>query len=83
MVLPFRCLNGPYRVQSTLPRCTGMRQTCIVFRGRRRERHWPFGDEIEVQRDFSTEECRDKFPVGADPSFSIIKAYDAAFTFRL
>ena len=22
------------------------------------------GDKIEVQRDFSTEECRDKFPVG-------------------
>jgi peroxiredoxin len=38
------------------------------------------GDKIEVQRDFSTKECRDKFPVGADPSFSVIKAYDAAFT---
>jgi peroxiredoxin len=37
------------------------------------------GDKIEVQRDFSTKECRDKFPVGADPSFSVIKAYDAAF----
>ena len=32
-----------------------------------------------MQRDFSTEECRDKFPVGADPSFTVIKAYDAAF----
>jgi thioredoxin-dependent peroxiredoxin len=30
-----------------------------------------------VQRDFSTKECRDKFPVGADPSLSVIKAYDA------
>src|SRR5213080_2777045 len=30
------------------------------------------GDKIEVQRDFSTKECRDKFPVGADPSFSVI-----------
>ena len=37
------------------------------------------GDKIEVQRDFSAKECRDKFPVGADPSFSVIKAYDAAF----
>ena len=37
------------------------------------------GDKIEVQRDFSIKECRDKFPVGADPSFSVIKAYDAAF----
>jgi peroxiredoxin Q/BCP len=37
------------------------------------------GDKIEAQRDFSTKECRDKFPVGADPSFSVIKAYDAAF----
>jgi peroxiredoxin len=37
-------------------------------------------DKIEVQRDFSTKECRDKFPVGADSSFSVIKAYDAAFT---
>jgi thioredoxin-dependent peroxiredoxin len=37
------------------------------------------GDKIEVQRDFSIKECRDKFPVGADPSLSVIKAYDAAF----
>jgi peroxiredoxin len=35
------------------------------------------GDPIEVQREFSTKECRDKFPVAADPSFSIINAYDA------
>ncbi len=34
-------------------------------------------DTIEVQREFSTKECRDKFPVGADPSLSVIKAYDA------
>src|SRR5208337_5257543 len=27
-------------------------------------------DPIEVQRDFSTQECRDKFPVAADPSLS-------------
>jgi len=36
-------------------------------------------DKIEVQREFSTKECRDKFPVGADPSLSVIEAYDAAF----
>jgi peroxiredoxin len=34
-------------------------------------------DTIEVQREFSTKECRDKFPVAADPSFSVINAYDA------
>jgi peroxiredoxin len=37
-------------------------------------------DDINVQRDFSSKECRDTFPVGADPDFSVIKAYDAAFT---
>ncbi len=37
-------------------------------------------DKIETQREFSTKECRDKFPVGADPDFKVIKAYDAAFT---
>ncbi|WP_363352011.1 peroxiredoxin [Methylocystis echinoides] len=35
------------------------------------------GDPIEVQREFSTKECRDKFPVAADPSFNVINAYDA------
>jgi thioredoxin-dependent peroxiredoxin len=34
-------------------------------------------DTIEVQREFSSKECRDKFPVGADPSLTTIKAYDA------
>ena len=34
-------------------------------------------DAIEVQRDFSAKECRDKFPIGADPNLSTIKAYDA------
>lgn len=38
------------------------------------------GDPIDVQKDFSSKECRDKFPVGADPGFGVIKAYDAAFT---
>ncbi len=37
-------------------------------------------DPIDVQREFSTKECRDKFPVGADPKLSVIKAYDAAFS---
>lgn len=35
------------------------------------------GDSIEVQREFSTKECRDKFPVAADPAFNVITAYDA------
>jgi len=39
-------------------------------------------DPIEVQREFSSMECRDKFPVGADPSLSIIAAYDAKFEGR-
>ncbi len=36
-------------------------------------------DKIDTQREFSKKECRDKFPVGADPRFEVIKAYDAAF----
>ena len=36
-------------------------------------------DPIEVQREFSAKECRDKFPVGADPKLSVINSYDAAF----
>lgn len=40
-------------------------------------------DKIETQREFSTKECHDKFPVGADPDFKVIKAYDAAFTLPL
>lgn len=36
-------------------------------------------DKIETQREFSAKECRDKFPVGADPDFKVIKAYDASF----
>jgi peroxiredoxin len=34
-------------------------------------------DTIETQRDFSTQECRDKFPVAADPALTVIHAYDA------
>ncbi len=36
-------------------------------------------DKIATQREFSSKECRDKFPVGADPDFQVINAYDAAF----
>jgi peroxiredoxin len=39
-------------------------------------------DPIDVQREFSTKECRDKFPVGADPDLSVINAYDAKFEGR-
>ncbi len=41
------------------------------------------GDKIGTQREFSTKECRDKFPVGADPDFKVIKAYDASFDLPL
>jgi peroxiredoxin len=34
-------------------------------------------DTIETQREFSRMECRDRFPVAADPSGDIVKAYDA------
>ncbi|MEJ0094278.1 MAG: peroxiredoxin [Methylocella sp.] len=34
-------------------------------------------DTIETQRKFSTEGCRDKFPVAADPTSSVIRSYDA------
>jgi peroxiredoxin Q/BCP len=37
-------------------------------------------DSIETQREFSSQECRDKFPVAADPSLSVIRAYDAVRT---
>lgn len=37
------------------------------------------GDGIETQREFSTKECRDRFPVGADPDFKVIKDYEASF----
>lgn len=37
------------------------------------------GDDIATQKEFSTKECRDKFPVGADAKFKVIEAYDAAF----
>jgi peroxiredoxin len=34
------------------------------------------GDSIETQREFSTKECRDKFPIAADPDHAVIRAYD-------
>lgn len=34
-------------------------------------------DTIETQREFSRLECRDKFPVAADPTGAIVKTYDA------
>lgn len=34
-------------------------------------------DSIETQREFSRLECRDKFPVAADPDGSVAKSYDA------
>jgi peroxiredoxin Q/BCP len=34
-------------------------------------------DKIETQVEFSSRECRDKFPVGADPEVKVIGAYDA------
>ena len=40
-------------------------------------------DDITTQREFSAKECRDKFPVGADPDLSVIKAYDTAFSVPL
>lgn len=35
-------------------------------------------DSLDTQREFSRLECRDKFPVGADPDGSVVRAYDAA-----
>lgn len=37
------------------------------------------GDDIATQREFSSKECRDRFPVGADANMKVIKAYDASF----
>lgn len=36
-------------------------------------------DPIDVQKKFSTSECRDAFPVAADPDMKVILAYDAKF----
>jgi peroxiredoxin Q/BCP len=37
-------------------------------------------DTIETQIDFSSKECRDKFPVAADPDTAVIRSYDALRT---
>lgn len=34
-------------------------------------------DPIGTQLQFSTQECRDKFPVAADPGLAVIRAYDS------
>lgn len=34
-------------------------------------------DKIATQKEFSSKECRDKFPVAADPDMKVIRAYDA------
>jgi peroxiredoxin len=34
-------------------------------------------DTIETQIEFSGKECRDRFPVAADPDGAVVKAYDA------
>ncbi|MGO9392782.1 peroxiredoxin [Rhodoblastus sp.] len=34
-------------------------------------------DNIDTQIDFSSKECRDKFPVAADPDAAVIRSYDA------
>ncbi len=34
-------------------------------------------DTLDTQREFSRLGCRDKFPVGADPDGSVVRAYDA------
>ena len=38
------------------------------------------GDGIATQREFSSKECRDTFPVGADQNLAVAKSYDAAMT---
>ena len=36
-------------------------------------------DPIDVQKKFSASECRDAFPVAADPDMKVISAYDAKY----
>ena len=35
-------------------------------------------DDIATQREFSSKECRDTFPVGADPKLAVARSYDVA-----
>ena len=37
-------------------------------------------DTIQTQQEFSAKECRDKFPVAADPDATVIRSYDALLT---
>jgi len=37
-------------------------------------------DDIATQKEFSTKECRDKFPVAADAGAKVARQYDATFT---
>lgn len=37
-------------------------------------------DSIDTQKEFSTRECRDKFPVAADEGAKVMRLYDAAMT---
>jgi peroxiredoxin len=37
-------------------------------------------DDIATQKEFSTKECRDKFPVAADEGAKVARKYDATFT---
>ncbi|MCW2317441.1 peroxiredoxin [Rhodoblastus acidophilus] len=37
-------------------------------------------DTLDTQKEFSTKECRDKFPVGADADGKVIRAYKAQFS---
>jgi peroxiredoxin Q/BCP len=34
-------------------------------------------DPIQTQLQFSTQECRDRFPVAADPALAVIRAFDS------
>ena len=39
-------------------------------------------DKIEVQREFSTKECRDKFPWAPTPAFRLLRPMTRRLTFR-
>src|SRR5271154_3018480 len=39
-------------------------------------------DDIEKLDKFSVSECQSKFPVAADPTFKVIKAYDTLVAFK-
>ena len=39
-------------------------------------------DDIDALKKFSVTECRNKFPVGADPDHSVSKSYDSVLSFK-